>query len=184
MSRLFIFFTGCILIFHCWAEEFLEADIFRLVNNSVVCTTENDTITNPEACLPCLQIGNIGIGSVVGDIEEKYYNVLRRINNSNNSYIKVYLIEGDNSNFTYLIVNYLNNKAVSIQLTGSPTQNELSFSGISLGDSMEKVKRTLGEPVDIKPVAEISGKMWGYRPYTFNFEFVGDTVYSIAIWKP
>jgi hypothetical protein len=151
---------------------------FRYLGNTLVCISD----TLEPGYLSCLHIGDIEIGSSRNEIESKYNKIFKIIPESEKIESRVYVLNSDTETLPYVVVKYKDQKAISIQLTGLKTSDDISFSNIVLSDSENKVIEVLGKPREKVTEVDIDGVRWSYDPFPISIEFVNRKVYSIKIW--
>lgn len=127
-----------------------------------------------------MRIGSIQIGQLERDVERLLGNPWKVIKDGATT-IKVFPIESDEPSKPYWVITFKAGTVEAVQLTGKNPKAAASFSSIALGDAKMKVLKILGEPFATKPVEDIKGVMWSYRPFPISLEIVDERVYSIRI---
>ncbi len=173
-----------LLISAMLATETLAADTrvneFMRRDGGLVCVTDTFNANEPATYLPCLRIGSIHIGQSEKDVERLLGNPWKVIRDGATT-VKVFPIESDERSKPYWVISFKAGTAESVQLTGKNPKVAGSFSSIRLGDTKTKVLEVLGEPFATKPVEDIQGILWSYRPFPISIEIVDGTVYSIRV---
>ncbi len=158
---------------------------FRYAGDWLVCISDTFPSDLDEVMyLPCLNFKTIKIGSTLEEIESMYNDIYKIIPESDTVETRVYLLETELEQIPYIVVEYRNNVATALQLTGLQTNADLSFSSIKLGDPEKYVIEILGKPNSIEEVEEIDGYFWDYSPFPITVEMVDKKVYSVKIRKP
>ncbi len=153
---------------------------FRRAGDSLVCITEKYTDSAPPY-LQCLRIGPIFVGQSHADVSKLLGEPWKILQEDKSTILKVYPINTNHEKVPYWVVTFKSGIVDVIQLTGTHAGKDLTFSSIRLGDSMSKVTEILGNPAATKPVAEIGGELWSYRPFPISVEIKDKRVYSIRI---
>lgn len=183
--KLAIIFT---LMLHSQALPQQEGDAtntvaeFRYIGNALACIT--DTANSELGYLPCLHIGDIYIKEELANVQKRFGEPWRIIEQDDTSEIRVYVLESKLETLPYVAITFVNNVTSSIQLTGYQTDDSLDFSGIYLGNSEKRVREVLGPPSSKDEVEEINGVRWSYSPFPISIEIKEENVYSIKIWEP
>lgn len=166
------------------AGNALAADIrvneFVRRGGGLVCVTDTFSPDESASYLPCLRIGPIHIGQSEKDVERLLGNPWKVIKDGATT-VKVFPIESDEQPLPYWVITFKAGAAESVQVTGKNPKPAASFSSLRLGDTKATVLAILGEPLATKPVAEIKGIMWSYRPFPISIEILDERVYSIRV---
>ncbi len=154
---------------------------FRAAGRGLVCVTRDAALHSPPH-LSCLRIGPVRIGQSAAKIRRMFgqpYRVLRR----NGREIRVYVADTQTNPTPYWVIYLDGNRVVGIQLTGRSEKTGISFSSIRLGDRARRVREILGKPAHTRPVKEIGGTLWSYRPFPVSIEIKDGRVYSMKVWR-
>jgi len=77
---------------------------------------------------------------------------------------------------------YLSGKAVRLELTGDRPSGSTGFFGLQLGDPMEKVEASLGQPSKISHENDVNLDLWDYEKENYALELTAThKLYSIQI---
>jgi hypothetical protein len=133
--------------------------------------------------LACLRIGSLTIGSRPTEIEAVLgkARVARRDEGIEKRF---YSFDPANPPAWYVVVNFENDRAIEIQLTGKPSKIDLSFSSIAIGDRTDKLTYILGNPSSRKCLKDGSYELWGYVPFPFAFRVIKGEIAAIKVTAP
>lgn len=158
-----------------------EAPGLKLQEGLIRCFLGNqtDTLNLSE----CMSFGLITIGDNRKEVVELMGNPDRLIDGIDTAQIGIYpLTAGKAGVAAYLLVTISNQIVTTLLLQGPGPSKEFSFSGITPGDSTNKVIELLGSPSSITPNEDYDSELWKYGSYPFSFEMENNLVFSIQIW--
>ena len=157
----------------------LKTDNYRLMNGTISCLYPPEFVDKH----PCLRIGGIRIGQHVDTVKAEASQTIRQGNIRLNVYF--FPTEKEGGKPPYLVVGDVDNKIVSLQITGSPIRNDvqIDFSGLKLGDSSRKILETVGLPLNKAAASVPNSELWNYSLHGFSFEITQDKITSIRIAK-
>ena len=128
----------------------------------------------------CLNFNSVSILSSLIEIEEMLGEPYSIVNQAGVDY-RIYLLPSQTESTPYLALSLNSkNEPQSIQLSGTKSGDEYSFSGIRLGDYLGMVEKRLGKPTGIKKIDDQT-ELWTYDPFPISFEIKDKLVYSIKL---
>jgi len=130
----------------------------------------------------CLNFGDISVNSSIEEIELILGEPYDKMEQAGR-YYRIYLLKPlDDGSQPYFALELKDGQIKSIQISGSATIEQLSFSSISLGDYYTFVEQKLGKPAEVGFVDDET-EHWAYTPFSFSFEIKNNFVRSIKLNK-
>lgn len=172
---------------------------FRLINGTLTCDVVAAPSVGKERIVawgeqPCLRIGPIEIGAPGDEVMKTLGNVVGStmspaVSGKLPVSYPVPQFQPEFPKFTgtwpFFVVTYRDGRAVTVQLSGPKTRpGALTFSGLNLGDSAQRVREVLGPPTEVKPAPRMGGDEWFYPPHQFTLILRNDVLASIRVYAP
>lgn len=157
--------------------EETPANTFRAVGDQLICKQERPAADYRA----CLRIGPIRVGESYPSLRERYPKPWKEYFLEGGGSAAVFQIIATRDVAAYWIIGHRDGKIVSVQLTGNYSHPDFSFATIRLNDTEEKVIAVLGRSRSIRPVTDIGGILWDYRPIPVSLEFVQGRVHSMKV---
>jgi len=133
--------------------------------------------------LPCLKVGAVAIADDIGAVEELLGQPTQISELDIRTEARVYPIHQRSIPEPYYVVTYQDNVAVAVQLIGPPTEMPARFSGLSLGDSQQKVIDALGKPERRCMFQKKGPETWMWPPFPIGIDMLDGRVVGLkATW--
>jgi hypothetical protein len=83
---------------------------------------------------------------------------------------------------TYFVAIFDNQKAATLELTGTDYCGSTGFFGLKLGDDSSEVEKVIGKPDAITHEEDVNVDLWDYKQQSYSLEFTVDhKLYSIQV---
>lgn len=133
--------------------------------------------------LPCLRIGSVGISDDVSDAEDFLGPPFKVSAIGAATEARAYFVNQQAEPKPYYVVTYRRGNVVGVQLVGPPPQLPVAFSGIRLGDRMERVIDVLG-----RPTSRCDGphgvESWFWQPFPVGIDMADGVVRAMKVSWP
>ncbi|MCR6628909.1 MAG: hypothetical protein NVV74_01955 [Magnetospirillum sp.] len=138
----------------------------------------------PVTFLPCLRVGAVGIADERAVVEGLLGEPSQVSDLGLRTQARVYPIRQRSIPEPYYVVTYQDDVAVAVQLIGPPTEMPATFSGLSLGEPMQKVLNALGKPTRRCVLRAKGPETWMWQPFPIGVDILDGRVVGFKVTWP
>ena len=138
----------------------------------------------PITFLPCLRVGAVAIADDRKAVEEVLGQPTQISDLDLRTEARVYPIPQRSVPEPYYVVTYQDDVAVAVQLIGPPTEMPATFSGLALGESMQRVLEVLGKPTRRCMLRPRGPETWMWQPFPIGIDILDGRVVGFKVTWP
>lgn len=140
--------------------------------------------SRPTSFLPCLRVGAVAVADSLRAVEALLGEPAAIQTIDWRTEARAYTIRQRSEPEPYYVVTYRDDVAVAVQLLGPFTEMPATFSGIALGDPMQKVIDILGRPARRCPITKGGPETWTWPPFPIGVDVYDGRVSGLKVTWP
>ena len=134
--------------------------------------------------LSCLRIGPIGVGDSLAQVEAVLGPAAASTDLDMSSESRLYEVAQKGVLRPHYVVTYREDHVVAVQLIGPPMRLPAYFSGLTLGDDVQKVVDRLGPPAQRCRTRSEGPEMWIWRSFPIALDVIEGYVAGFKVTWP